>query len=154
MSPRPRYWEEWEAYSKARKNAVIVYKHNRLVWAARSRDSSRPDPTYWPGECLWYYLGGVRHTVMIYWHSINHYRDKGGHTADTETLDPSLIPRNVQRVVSKVQAVLSEKITQADRDRWAEMQAREREMLAWYDNWAKEHPEASCPPTSSADTST
>jgi hypothetical protein len=26
--PRPRYWEEWEAFSMTSKRAVVVYQHS------------------------------------------------------------------------------------------------------------------------------
>lgn len=132
--PRPRYWEEWEAFSRTSKRAVIVYQHNRCRRAARNRDHHLNGGDSWPYETLWYYLKGVRYWVSIYWHKFDVT------TGDATPASPLVyhpvdkIPSHVMRMVRKVQAVLAEKITQADRDRLAEQKAFEAQMLALFES--------------------
>jgi len=131
--PRPRYWEEWEAFSRTSKRAVIVYQHNRCRRAALNRDHNLNGGGSWPYETLWYYLKGVRYWVSIYWHEIN--VTTGNATPESPLVYHSVdkIPAHVMKVVRKVQAVLAEKITQADRDRLAEQKAFEAKMLSWFE---------------------
>lgn len=132
--PRPRYWEEWEAFSRTSKRAVIVYQHNRCRRAALNRDHHLNGGDSWPYETLWYYLKGVRYWVSIYWHKFD--VTTGDATPESPLVYHPVdkIPSHVMRMVRKVQAVLAEKITQADRDRLAEQKAFEARMLALFES--------------------
>jgi hypothetical protein len=124
--PRPRYWEEWEAFSKTSKRAVIVYHHNRCLWAARTRDREGS----WAYETLWYYLKGVQYTVSIRWYEVRVTTGKATQESPLVYHPVDTIPAHVMKVVRKVQSVLSEKITEADRARLAELEAFKDRMLA------------------------
>ena len=129
--PRPRYWGEWEAFSMTSKRAVIVYQHNRCLQAARNRDRHlNGGQSGWPYETLWYYLKGVRYWVSIYWYKVTVTTGEATPESPLVYHTEDKIPAHVMRVVRKVQAVLAEKITQADRDRLAEVQAFEEHFLS------------------------
>lgn len=113
------------------KRAVIVYQHNRCRRAATNRDHHLNGGDGWPYETLWYYLKGVRYWVSIYWHKVDVTTGKATPESPLVYHPVEKIPAHVMKMVRKVQAVLAEKITQADRDRLAREQALDAEVLSW-----------------------
>ena len=136
---RPRYWGEWAAFSMTSKRAVIVYQHNRCRRAAITRDRHRDgDWDGWPYETLWYYLKGVRYWVSIYWHKVDVTTGEAFPESPLVYHPVEEIPSHVMRVVRKVQAVLGEKITQADLNRLVEQEAFNARMRASWSRFGTE----------------
>ena len=115
------------------KRAVVVYQHNRCRRAAINRDHNlNGGEGSWPYETLWYYIKGVRYWVSIYWHKVDVTTGKATPESPLVYIPVEQIPAHVMRMVRKVQAVLAERITQADRDRLAEHEAFEAKMLSLF----------------------
>ncbi len=87
------------------------------VHLGRGRGSTHPCFLYW---------------VSIYWHKVDVTTGKASPESPLVYHPVEEIPAHVMKMVRKVQAVLAEKITQADRDRLAEDEAFKAKMLSWF----------------------